>query len=134
MKLEDRTKVVPHLTSVWVRGQDVQVTPKAIKSLYLEEPIPPHPILRQKIADKANQFHRVARIIAQCQPQWEVSKGLIHRHDLNFDACMWSNLVFSRLMPSRNTLEVPIEVAILLACIMKHVHINVGEIIDDQFR
>ncbi|MCD9645805.1 hypothetical protein HAX54_035061 [Datura stramonium] len=47
---------------------------------------------------------------------------------------MWLDLVCSRLMPSRNTSEVPIEVVILLACIMKHVHINVGEIIADQFR
>ncbi|MCE0482532.1 hypothetical protein HAX54_041361 [Datura stramonium] len=73
LKLEDRTEAFPRLTSVWVRGQEVQITPKAINSLY------------------------------------------------------W-------LMPSQNTLEVPIEVAILLACIMKHVNINVGEIIADQFR
>ncbi|MCD9644128.1 hypothetical protein HAX54_032112 [Datura stramonium] len=39
-----------------------------------------------------------------------------------------------RLIPSWNTSEVPIVVAILLACIMEHVHINVGEIIVDQFR
>ncbi|MCE0482122.1 hypothetical protein HAX54_040524 [Datura stramonium] len=38
------------------------------------------------------------------------------------------------LMPSWNTSDVPIEVAILLACIMEHVHINGGEIIVDQFR
>ncbi|MCE3216988.1 hypothetical protein HAX54_009863 [Datura stramonium] len=98
------------------------------------EPISPHPILRQKIAVKENQFQWVARVIAQGQPQWVVSKGLIHRLDLKFDACMWLDLVCSRLIPSRNASEVPIEVAILLACIMKHVHINVGEIIADQFR
>ncbi|MCE3216161.1 hypothetical protein HAX54_005154 [Datura stramonium] len=88
----------------------------------------------KEIEDKVNQFQWVARIIAQGQPQWVVSKGLIHRRDLKFDARMCLDLVYSRLMPSRNTSEVPIEVAILLACIMKHVHINVGEIIVDQFR
>ncbi|MCD9645674.1 hypothetical protein HAX54_034740 [Datura stramonium] len=39
-----------------------------------------------------------------------------------------------RLIPSRNTSEVPIKVAILLYCIMEHVNINVREIISDQFR
>ncbi|MCD7470521.1 hypothetical protein HAX54_010449, partial [Datura stramonium] len=91
MKLEDRTEAFPCLTSVWVRGQEVQVTPEEINSLYWEEPISPHPILRQKIEDKENQF------------QW-------------------------------NTSKVPIEVMILLECIMKHVHINMGEIIADQFK
>ncbi|MCD9639940.1 hypothetical protein HAX54_024933, partial [Datura stramonium] len=44
------------------------------------------------------------------------------------------NQRIARLMPSQNILEVPVEVVILLACIMKNVHINVGEIIADQFR
>ncbi|MCD9560150.1 hypothetical protein HAX54_018631 [Datura stramonium] len=34
----------------------------------------------------------------------------------------------------KNTTEVPIEFAILIACIIDHVHINVGEIIADQFK
>ncbi|MCD7471675.1 hypothetical protein HAX54_012286 [Datura stramonium] len=67
----------------------------------------------KKIEDKVNQFQWVARIIAQGQPQWVVSKGLIHRRDLKFDARMCLDLVYSRLMPSRNTSEVPIEVATL---------------------
>ncbi|MCE2055113.1 hypothetical protein HAX54_042004 [Datura stramonium] len=99
-----------------------------------EELISPHPILHQKIEDKANQFQWVAHLIAQGQPKWDVSKGLIHRHYLKFDARMWLDLVCSRLMPSQNTSEVPIDVEILLACIMKHVHINMGDIIGDQFR
>ncbi|MCD9645108.1 hypothetical protein HAX54_033784 [Datura stramonium] len=47
---------------------------------------------------------------------------------------MWFDLVCSRLMPSQNTSELPIKVVILLVCIMEHVHINVGEIIANQFR
>ncbi|MCD9645461.1 hypothetical protein HAX54_034411 [Datura stramonium] len=43
-----------------------------------------------------------------------------------FEARMWLDLVCSRLMPSQNTTKVPIKVAILVACIMDHVHINVG--------
>ncbi|MCD9560091.1 hypothetical protein HAX54_018533 [Datura stramonium] len=108
MKLEDRTKAFLRLTSVWVQGKEVKVTLEAINSLYWEEPISPHPILRKKKEDKANQFQWLAHIISQGQPQWAVSKGLI--------------------------IEVPIEVVIFLACIMKHVHINVGEISADQFR
>ncbi|MCE3050375.1 hypothetical protein HAX54_047075, partial [Datura stramonium] len=52
MKREDRTEAFPHLTSVWVRGQEVQVTPEAINSLYWDEQISPHQIICQKIADK----------------------------------------------------------------------------------
>ncbi|MCD7467604.1 hypothetical protein HAX54_005133 [Datura stramonium] len=47
---------------------------------------------------------------------------------------MWLDLICLRLIPSRNALKVPIEVSILLACIMDHVHINGGEIIADQFK
>ncbi|MCD9561523.1 hypothetical protein HAX54_020685 [Datura stramonium] len=47
---------------------------------------------------------------------------------------MWLDLVYSRLIPSRNTSKVPIEFSILLACIIDHVHINMGEIIADQFK
>ncbi|MCE0481015.1 hypothetical protein HAX54_038371 [Datura stramonium] len=35
---------------------------------------------------------------------------------------------------SPNTMEVPVEVSILVECIMDHVHINVGELIADQFK
>ncbi|MCD9559741.1 hypothetical protein HAX54_017974 [Datura stramonium] len=75
-----------------------------------------------------------ANLIAKGRPQWATSKGLIHRHDLKFEARMWLDLVCSRLMPSLNTLEVLIEVDIILSCIMDHVHINAGEIIADQFK
>ncbi|MCE3051833.1 hypothetical protein HAX54_050934 [Datura stramonium] len=68
------------------------------------------------------------------QLQWTISRGLIHQHDLKFDACIWLDLVCARLIPSQNTREVPIEVAILISCIMDNVHINVGEIIADQFK
>ncbi|MCD9561530.1 hypothetical protein HAX54_020693 [Datura stramonium] len=47
---------------------------------------------------------------------------------------MGSQLDCKRLIPSRNTSEVQTKFAILLACIMDHVHINVGEIINDQFK
>ncbi|MCD9642484.1 hypothetical protein HAX54_029322, partial [Datura stramonium] len=68
------------------------------------------------------------------QPQWAISRGMIHRRDLKFEARMRLEIVCARLIPSQNTTEVPIEVVILIACIMDHVHINVGEIIADQFK
>ncbi|MCD7471834.1 hypothetical protein HAX54_012563 [Datura stramonium] len=105
LKLEDHTETFPRLTSVWVRGQEVQVTPEEINSLYWEELISLHPILPQKIENKENQFQWVAQVIAQGQPQWAMSKGLIHRRDLKFDARMCLDLVYFRLMPSRNTPE-----------------------------
>ncbi|MCD7473266.1 hypothetical protein HAX54_015000 [Datura stramonium] len=57
-------------------------------------------------------------MIAISQPQWAISRGLIHRRDLKFEARMWLDLVCSWLMPSPNTIEVPIEISIIVACIM----------------
>ncbi|MCD7466015.1 hypothetical protein HAX54_002328 [Datura stramonium] len=47
---------------------------------------------------------------------------------------MWLDLVYARLIPSHNTTQVAIEFGILVAYIMDHTHINVGEIIADQFK
>ncbi|MCD7469339.1 hypothetical protein HAX54_008281 [Datura stramonium] len=96
-----------------------------------------NPISSNIPQQSGKQSHSIpmgSNLIAQGQPQWAISKGLVHQHDLKFEARMWLDLVFSRLMPSLNTSEVPIEVSILLACIIDHVHINVGEIIADQFK
>ncbi|MCD9639009.1 hypothetical protein HAX54_023246 [Datura stramonium] len=134
LKHKGRTEAFVCLTSVWVRGKKVSVTPEAINSLYWGEPIPSHPIFRNKVENKAYQFQWVANLIANGRPQWAISKGLIHWHDLKFEACIWLDLVCARLIPSRNTLKVLIEVAILLTCIMDHVHINVGEIIANQLK
>ncbi|MCD9643296.1 hypothetical protein HAX54_030639 [Datura stramonium] len=120
MKLRGSTEASSCLTSVWVRGQEVPVTPEAINSIYWDKPIPSHPIFRNKVEKKATQFQWVANLIAKGQLQWAISKVLIRWHDLKFEARMWLDLV--------------IEVAILLACIIDHVHINVGEIIVDQFK
>ncbi|MCD7473170.1 hypothetical protein HAX54_014823 [Datura stramonium] len=87
-----------------------------------------------KVENIPTQFQWVANLIAKGQPQRAISKGLIHQHDIKFEAHMWLDLVCSRIMPSLNMSKVPIEVAILLACIMDHIHINVEKIIADQFK
>ncbi|MCD9643654.1 hypothetical protein HAX54_031286 [Datura stramonium] len=81
----------------------MSATPKAINSLYMAELIQPNSTFRRMMEDKENKFQWVASIIAIGQPQWASSPG--------------------------NTTKVPIEVAILIACIMDHIHINVGEIV-----
>ncbi|MCE2055884.1 hypothetical protein HAX54_043663 [Datura stramonium] len=73
---------------------------------------------RRKVEDKENQFQWVSGIIARDQPHWATSKGMIHRHDLKFEARMWLDLICARIIPSKNTTQVPIEVAILFSCIM----------------
>ncbi|MCD7473201.1 hypothetical protein HAX54_014857, partial [Datura stramonium] len=113
-----RTESFSCLTSVWVRGQEVHLTQEAINSIYWDKSIPSHPIFCNKVEDKANQFQWVANLIAKGRAQWATSKGLVHRHDLKFETHMRLDLVSSRLMPSWNTSKVPIEVSILLACIM----------------
>ncbi|MCD9559717.1 hypothetical protein HAX54_017889 [Datura stramonium] len=54
----------------------------------------------QEGGKKVNQFKWVANMIALSQPQWVISRGLIHRRDLKFEARMWLDLVCSRLLPS----------------------------------
>ncbi|MCE3050667.1 hypothetical protein HAX54_047778, partial [Datura stramonium] len=73
-------------------------------------------------------------IITEGQPQWAVLKGEIHFHDLKFEARMWLDFVCARIISFKNTTHVPIEVAILVAFIMDQRHINVGEIIAEQFK
>ncbi|MCD7463877.1 hypothetical protein HAX54_051624 [Datura stramonium] len=132
MKQRGKTEAGSCLTSLWVRGQEV--TPETINTIYWGEPIPSYLIFHNKVENIATQLQWVANLIAKGRPQWATSKGLIYWHDLKFEARMWLDLVFLRLIPSLNTSEVPIEVSILLAFIMNHVHINVGEIIADQFK
>ncbi|MCD9560618.1 hypothetical protein HAX54_019335 [Datura stramonium] len=62
------------------------------------------------------------------------NKGRDYRHDLKLEARMWLDLVCARIIPSKNTTHVPIETAILVACIMDCRHINVEEIIAEQFK
>ncbi|MCD7458122.1 hypothetical protein HAX54_037369 [Datura stramonium] len=44
-------------------GQEVQITPEAINSLYWVEPIKPHSVFRRNVEDKANQFQWVSSTI-----------------------------------------------------------------------
>ncbi|MCE0480864.1 hypothetical protein HAX54_038055 [Datura stramonium] len=134
LKHKDRIETLPCLPLVWVCGQEVPITPKAINSLYWVELIQSHSTFSKKVEDKANQFQWVANMIAIGQPQWSISRGLIHHRDLKFEARMWLELVCERLVPSPNTTEVLIDVSILIVCIMDHLHINVGELTVDQFK
>ncbi|MCD9641384.1 hypothetical protein HAX54_027551 [Datura stramonium] len=109
LKRRGRSEAFPYLTSVWMRGNEVPVIPEAINSIYRDKSIPSYPIFRNQVEDRANQFKWVANLIAK-------------------------DLVYSRLIPSQNTSEVPIEGSILRAYIMDHIHISVGEIIPYQFK
>ncbi|MCE3052048.1 hypothetical protein HAX54_051471 [Datura stramonium] len=90
LNCRDHTEEFSFLTSIWVRGQEVPVTPEEINSIYWDEPIPSHPIFRNKVEDKANQFQWVANLIEKGRTQWDISKGLIHWRDLKFEARMWT--------------------------------------------
>ncbi|MCD7462779.1 hypothetical protein HAX54_049344 [Datura stramonium] len=79
-------KVSPGETPVSLHKALVSITPEAINSLYWAEPIQPNSTFRRKVDDKENQFQWVANIIAMGQPQWTISKGMIHHRDLKFEA------------------------------------------------
>ncbi|MCD7469289.1 hypothetical protein HAX54_008220 [Datura stramonium] len=87
LKPKGCTDTFPCLPCVWVHGQEVPITLKAINSLYWAEPIKPNSAFCRKVDDKANQFQWVSDIIVIGQQQWAISRGLIHRRDLKFKAC-----------------------------------------------
>ncbi|MCE0482117.1 hypothetical protein HAX54_040519, partial [Datura stramonium] len=89
---------------------------------------------KTSILDKDNQFALVARIIVEGRLQWAVLKGKIHHPKVKFEAHIWIDLVCAHIIPSKNTTHVPIEVAMLIACIMEGKHINVGKVIVDKFK
>ncbi|MCD9559250.1 hypothetical protein HAX54_017111 [Datura stramonium] len=64
---------------------------------------------------------------------WAIMTGDIPQEALMFEALMWLDLVCTQLIPSKSTTYVAIEVAILTSCIMIRIHINVGEVISEQF-
>ncbi|MCD7458758.1 hypothetical protein HAX54_039059 [Datura stramonium] len=60
--------------------------------------IPVDPYFPEKVEDKGNQFQWVAKIIAIGQPQWAISRGLIHQRDLKFEAFMWLDLPLENIV------------------------------------
>ncbi|MCD9641280.1 hypothetical protein HAX54_027372 [Datura stramonium] len=74
LKHKSRVNTMSCLPSVLVRGQKVNITPKAINSIYWAKPIRPNSKFKRKVEDKENQFKWVAEIIANDQPQWATSK------------------------------------------------------------
>ncbi|MCD9642485.1 hypothetical protein HAX54_029323, partial [Datura stramonium] len=59
--------------------------PRGNQLYLLVDPVRPSLEFKRKLVDKDNQFEWMADIIAVVQPQWEVSKGIIQRHDLKFE-------------------------------------------------
>ncbi|MCD7467089.1 hypothetical protein HAX54_004292 [Datura stramonium] len=117
-----------------VRGKEVDITPTTINSTYWAERVRPVIGFARHLAIKEDQYVWVTDAIIEGQPLWVVMKGDISRQDLKFEARMWLDLVCTRLIPSMNTIHISIEVAILIACIMARIHINMGEIITKQFK
>ncbi|MCD9641458.1 hypothetical protein HAX54_027644 [Datura stramonium] len=98
-----------------------------INSLYWDKPIQSH-----STGCDREGFHNGAR------PRGANNSRFIN--SLYWDKPIQSHSTFRRKVDDKanqfqwNTTEVPIEVSILIACIIDHVHINVGEIIADQFK
>ncbi|MCD9642875.1 hypothetical protein HAX54_029917, partial [Datura stramonium] len=55
LRHKGRVDTLPFLSSMWVRDQEVNVTPEAINSLYWAKPIQPNLVFSRKVEDKENQ-------------------------------------------------------------------------------
>ncbi|MCD7467731.1 hypothetical protein HAX54_005343 [Datura stramonium] len=56
LRHKGRVDTMPYLPSMLVHGQEVDITPEAINSLYWAEPIQPNSVFRRKVEDKENLF------------------------------------------------------------------------------
>ncbi|MCE2055832.1 hypothetical protein HAX54_043537 [Datura stramonium] len=83
---------MPCLSSVLVRGKEVDITPKVINSIYWVDQIHHGMGFIRRMAVKNDQYARVTGIIVEGQPLWVVMNGDIHHQDLKFEARMWFNL------------------------------------------
>lgn len=83
---------------------------------------------------KNDHYAWVAGIITKGTPLWASTRGEIAQLDLSFEERMWLDFVRARLMPLKNKYQVSIEVAILVAYIMKGLYINKGKIISEQLK
>ncbi|MCD9644458.1 hypothetical protein HAX54_032674 [Datura stramonium] len=104
-------------TGIW--SSETSVPPVTVDSVLVEaDPVHLSQDFKRKLADKDDQFEWVAKIIVVGPLHWATTKGVIHWHDLKFEARMLLDLVCARIIPSKNTTHIPIETAILVACIM----------------
>ncbi|MCD9641169.1 hypothetical protein HAX54_027115 [Datura stramonium] len=75
-----------------VRGKEVDITPKAINSIYWVDPVHSVTGFARRQAARDHQYAWVEGIIAKVQPLWTVMKGDIHRQYLEFEVRMWLEL------------------------------------------
>ncbi|MCD7469020.1 hypothetical protein HAX54_007638, partial [Datura stramonium] len=127
MKHIGRVDEFLNLLSVMAQGVEVDIALDIIISIYLAEPIAMGTKFAEKIATKGNQLQWVTNTIAIEQPIWATIGGKIPRQDLHCNAKLCLNLVFCRLMPSKNGQRVHVGPSILIAFIITRVHINFSE-------
>ncbi|MCE0482039.1 hypothetical protein HAX54_040373 [Datura stramonium] len=70
-----QTNTMPCLPSIWVRGQEVPITPEAINSLYWAEPIQPNSVFHRKL-EKAIPSMIQQAIKKAMQPARDKLRGL----------------------------------------------------------
>lgn len=83
---------------------------------------------------KDHRKELVATVIIEGSPIWAQTKGQIHRQDMLPKAQAWFDIVRKNLIPSRDVLDVPWEIANVVAQIMEELNISVHEIMADQIR
>ncbi|MCD9560341.1 hypothetical protein HAX54_018961 [Datura stramonium] len=86
LKHKGRVDKMPYLSSMLIWGQIIHITLDEINFIYWDEPVRSNRDFKRKLDKKDDQFEWVAEIIDVGQPHWAISKGVIHRHDLKFEA------------------------------------------------
>lgn len=83
--------------------------------------IAPDAIFAEKVASKSSQFQWMANTIVVGLASWATIGGEINGQDLNFEDKIWLDFICTRLMSFKNDQRVPIEVVILIVCLMSNI-------------
>ncbi|MCD7455630.1 hypothetical protein HAX54_028905 [Datura stramonium] len=89
LKHKGKVDKMPHFSSMLIWGKEVPITSDKINYIFCNELVCPSRDFKRKLADKDDQLEWVAKKIVVGQPYCPTTKGVIHRHDLKFEAGMW---------------------------------------------
>ncbi|KAK4359792.1 hypothetical protein RND71_022021 [Anisodus tanguticus] len=126
---------------ITIRGVDVDIHAKKINNFYFRKDGESKDEFSLKYTDyderiKNMDDHRVwaASVIAKETPDWIDPPISIHKNTLKNEAKFWLSIICSRVLPSFNDTNIGLEKAIMIACLMSELGINVEEIIQDEIQ
>lgn len=126
-KYHKRNKVFTD--QVLVRGKTIFCNIEALNEFYVKGWRAGTTEYTEKFKNKENECGWIASVIAKGTPAWVDPQHKIYKEDLTREGRYWLSFVTSRLVPTQNETEIAIEKALLIACIMTGIKIDVGALI-----